>query len=274
MLFSQAVFADYDYDGKYIASASVRRDGSSRFGPDNKYGTFVSGSLAWNIARENFMENSFFNDLKLRASYGTSGNQNIPDFQFLPVLGFNNTYNGQTTAVPLRAPNPSIQWESQAILDIGVEFAFLNNRINGVVDYFKKTSKDLLLNRPISFTVGDEDNAIFQNVGEIENTGVEITLNADVIKTDNFVFSLGGNLTLLDTKVNKLIDGQDIITGTFGNIILREGEEINSFYLVEYAGVNPANGAPQYVDLDGNVTEEYNDSFQKNSGRKVTNRGF
>ncbi len=263
ILFSQALFVDYDFDGRYIASASVRRDGSSRFGPDNKYGTFVSGSLAWNIAKESFMDDSFFNDLKLRASYGTAGNQNIPDFQFLPVLGFNNTYNGQTTAVPLRAPNPAIQWESQAILDIGLEFAFLNNRISGVVDYFKKTSKDLLLNRPISFTVGDEDNAIFQNIGEVENSGFEITLNADVIRTEDFLLSMGGNITLLDTKVNKLINSQDIVTGTFGNIILREGQDINSFYLVEYAGVNPANGAPQYIDLDGNVTETYNDSFQK-----------
>ncbi len=263
VLFSQAVFLDYDYDSKYIASASIRRDGSSKFGPENKFGTFVSGSLAWNIAKEDFMQNSFFNDLKLRASYGTSGNQNIPDFQFLPALGFTNSYNGRNAGSPLRAANPLIQWESQAILDIGVEFAFLNNRINGVIDYFKKNSKDLLLNRPISFTVGDEDNGIFQNVGEVQNSGLEISLNADVIKTEDFQWSLGGNITLLDTEVKKLIDGNDIVTGTFGNIILREGEEINSFFLVEYAGVNPENGAPQYVDLDGNITETYSDSFQK-----------
>ncbi|WP_108868606.1 SusC/RagA family TonB-linked outer membrane protein [Aquimarina aquimarini] len=263
ILFSQAIFADYDYDGRYIASFSVRRDGSSKFGPDNKYGTFASGSVAWNIAKESFMDSSFFNDLKLRASYGTSGNQNIPDFQYLPALGFENSYNGFSAGSPLRAANPLIQWESQAILDIGVEFGFFNNRINGVVDYFKKNSKDLLLNRPISFTVGDEDNGIFQNIGEVENSGVEFSLNADVIRTENFTWSLGGNLTILDTKVKKLINGQDIVRGTFGNIILREGENINSYYLVEYAGVNPANGAPQYVDLDGNITETYSDSFQK-----------
>ncbi|MCX2761273.1 SusC/RagA family TonB-linked outer membrane protein [Aquimarina muelleri] len=263
ILFSQALFLDYDYDGKYIASASIRRDGSTKFGPENKYGTFASGSLAWNIAKESFMDDSFFSDLKLRASYGTSGNQNIPDFQFVELLGFNSTYNGRTTGSSLNAPNPLIQWESQAILDIGVEFAFFNNRLSGVVDYFKKNSKDLLLNRPISYTAGDEDNAIFQNIGEVENRGVEISLNADVIRTEDFRLSLGGNITLLDTEVKKLINGQDIVRGTFGNIILREGQEINSFYLVEYAGVNPDNGAPQYVDLDGNITETYSDSFQK-----------
>ncbi len=263
VLFSQALFMDYDFDGKYIASASIRRDGSSKFGPENKYGVFMSGSLAWNIAKESFMEDSFFNDLKIRASYGTSGNQNIPDFQFVDLLTFNNTYNGNTTASPINTPNPSIQWESQAILDIGVEFAFLDNRINGVIDYFKKNSKDLLLDRPISFTVGDENNSIFQNVGEVENSGLEISLNADIIRKEDFKLSVGGNVTFLDTEVKKLINSQDIVTGTFGNIILREGQEINSYYLVEYAGVNPANGAPQYVDLDGNITETYSDSFQK-----------
>ncbi len=263
VLFSQALFVDYDYEGKYIASASIRRDGSSKFGPENKYGIFTSGSLAWNIIKESFMDDSFFTDLKFRASYGTSGNQNIPDFQYVDLLTFNNTYNGNTTASPINTPNPSIQWESQAILDIGVEFAFLNNRISGVVDYFKKNSKDLLLERPISFTVGDENNAIFSNVGEVENSGLEISLNADVLKTDDLLISVGGNVTFLDTEVKKLINGQDIVTGTFGNIILREGQDINSYYLVEYAGVNSANGAPQYVDLDGNITETYSDSFQK-----------
>ncbi|PKV52665.1 TonB-linked SusC/RagA family outer membrane protein [Aquimarina sp. MAR_2010_214] len=256
ILFSQAFFGDYNYEEKYIASVSVRRDGSSRFGPDNKFGTFYSGSLAWNIAQESFLQSSAFNNLKLRASYGTSGNQNIPDFEFINAADF-STYNRNTALRPLRVGNPEIQWESQAILDIGLEFGLLNNRINGVVDYFKKNSRDLLLNRPISQTVGDEDNGLFSNVGEIENSGVEISLNADIIKTQDLLISLGGNITFIDNKVKKLVDGQDIITGVFGNIILREGEETFSHYLVEYAGVNPNNGAPQYVDLNGNITETF-----------------
>ncbi|TYP73480.1 SusC/RagA family TonB-linked outer membrane protein [Aquimarina intermedia] len=260
ILFSQAVFADYNYDEKYILSGSLRRDGSSRFGPDNKYGTFYSGSIAWNIAKENFLEGSVFNDLKLRASYGTSGNQNIPDFQYIDAADF-TTYNGNTALRPLRAGNPAIQWESQAILDIGLEFGLFNNRVSGVIDYFKKNSQDLLLNRPISHTAGDEDNGIFSNIGEVENKGFEFSLNADVIRTDNWSVSLGGNVTFLDNEVVKLVDGDDIITGTFGNNILREGEDIYSYYLVEYAGVNPDNGAPLYVDLDGNTTETYSDSF-------------
>ncbi|MBW8245298.1 TonB-dependent receptor, partial [Muricauda oceani] len=99
VLFSQGLFVDYDYDGKYILSGSIRRDGSSRFGPENQYGYFYSGSAAWNIARESFLEGTAVNDLKLRASYGTSGNQNIGDFNFLNLLEF-GTYNGNTTAIP------------------------------------------------------------------------------------------------------------------------------------------------------------------------------
>lgn len=260
ILFSQGLFLDYDYDSKYIASASVRRDGSSRFGPDNKYGYFYSGSAAWNIAKESFMEGSFINDLKLRASYGTSGNQNIGDFNYLNLLEF-TTYNGNTAAVPIGVGNPNIKWESQAILDIGVEFAIFNNRINGVVDYYKKNSKDLLLDQPLSQTIGDEDNSIVANIGEIENSGIEVSLNTDVVRAENFIWRVGGNVAFIDNKVVSLVNGDDIISGDFGYNILREGEEINSYYTVKYAGVNPANGEPLYYDLDGNITNEYSASF-------------
>lgn len=258
ILFSQGLFLDYNYDTKYILSGSVRRDGSSRFGPDNKYGIFYSGSAAWNIAKEDFMVDTAFDDLKLRASYGTAGNQSIGDFQFLNLLGF-GTYNGLTTAIPLGVGNPDIQWESQAILDIGVEFGLFNNRITGVVDYFKKTSQELLLNRPISFIVGDENNSILSNIGEIENSGVEVALKGNIIRNENFIWTVGGNVAFLDNKVSSLVNGEDIIRGT---TILREGEEINSFYLPRYAGVNPANGEPLYLDSEGNLTNEFSDSFE------------
>lgn len=263
ILFSQGAFVDYDYDGRYILSGSLRRDGSSRFGQDNKYGYFYSGSLAWNIANEAFMEESIFNTLKLRASYGTSGNQNIGDFEYLNLLTFENTYNGQTTALPVGVGNPQIQWEAQAILDIGLEFGLWNNRVNGVMDYFVKNSDKLLLDRPISYIAGDENNSIFSNVGKIQNSGIEVSLNADIIRTADFRWNLGGNITFIDNEVKALIDDQDIITGTFGDNILRVGEEINSYYAVEYAGVNPANGEPLYYDLEGNITNEFSDGFQQ-----------
>ncbi len=259
ILFSQGLFVDYDYDGKYIVSGSIRRDGSSRFSPENQYGYFYSGSAAWNISNENFMQGSVFNNLKLRASYGTSGNQNIGDFGFLNLLNF-DTYNGQSTAIPVGNGNPNVQWESQAILDIGLEFGLFNNRINGVVDYFVKTSEDLLLNRPLSRTVGDENNSIISNVGELENRGLEVSLNVDVIRGQDLLWSVGGNITFIDNEVTALVDGEDIIS-PLGNTILSVGEEVNTFFLPRYAGVNPANGEPLYLDADGNVTNEFNASF-------------
>ncbi|SDS03334.1 SusC/RagA family TonB-linked outer membrane protein [Christiangramia echinicola] len=253
ILFSQGLFLDYNYDEKYILSGSIRRDGSSRFAPNNKYGYFYSGSAAWNLAKEDFLQGTFVDDLKLRASYGTSGNQNIGNFAYLDLLQF-NTYNGFTTAIPVGVGNPDVQWESQAILDIGVEFALFNNRVSGVVDYFKKNSRDLLLDRPISQTVGDENNSITANIGEIENSGVEVSLKADVIRNADFIWTVGGNASFLDNEVVSLVDGEDIPNGTTR---LREGEGVYSFFLVRYAGVNPANGQPLYYDVDDNLTSEY-----------------
>ncbi len=263
-IFGQALLLDYDYDGKYILSGSVRRDGSTRFAPNEKYGYFYSGSAAWNLAKENFLSDSFFNDLKLRVSYGTAGNDNIDDFLFLNLLSFDRTYNGGSTAVPTVIANSDIKWESQSQLDVGVEFGFWNNRITGAFDYYIKKSDDLLLPRPISATVGglpaedditDPENIIVSNIGEIENRGFEFGINADIIRNDNLTWTLGGTLTLIDNEVKQLVDGQDIISSPG---ILREGEEINSFFLVRYAGVDPTNGEPLFLDIDGNVTNDYN----------------
>lgn len=258
ILFSQGLFLNYDYDGKYVLSGSVRRDSSSRFGPANQAGIFYSGSAAWNISNEKFMEGSVFNNLKLRASFGTAGNQNIGNFNFLDLLGF-GVYNGGTTAIPLGVGNPEIKWEGQETLDIGLEFGLFNNRVNGVVDYFIKDSNDLLLNQPLSQTVGDEDNSILANIGSIRNSGLELSLNVDVIRSNDFRWNVSGNITFLDNEVLSLVNGEDIING---NLILREGEEINSFFLPRYAGVNPANGEPLYLDTEDNVTNEFSPGFQ------------
>ncbi|WP_062062083.1 SusC/RagA family TonB-linked outer membrane protein [Aquimarina longa] len=265
-IFGQALLVDYDYDSKYILSGSIRRDGSTRFGPKEKYGYFYSGSAAWNLAKENFLSDSFFNDLKLRVSYGTAGNDNIDEFLYLNLLSFNRTYNGESTALPTIIANPDIKWESQSQLNIGLEFGLWNNRITGAFDYYIKKSDDLLLPRPISATVGglpavrddtDPENIIVSNVGEIENRGFEFGINADIIRNENLKWTVGGTMSIIDNEVKKLVGGQDI---TSTRTILREGEEINSFFLVRYAGVDPNNGKPLFLDLDGNVTDTYSAS--------------
>lgn len=258
-LFSQGLFLTYDYNRKYVASGSIRRDTSTRFGPNNQEGYFWSGSVAWNISNEDFLSsNSTISNLKLRASLGTAGNQSIGEnlFRNLAVFG---TFNGNTSLTPLGVGNPDIQWEAQETLDIGLEWGLFNNRLNGVVDYFKRNSDQLLLPRPISATIGDEDNAITSNVGEIENQGLEVSLNYDVIRNSNVRFSVGGNISFqLNNEVISLVNGEDIIRG---NNILREGEELNAFFLPRYAGVNPANGAPLYLDSDGVITDSFSGDF-------------
>ncbi len=259
-LFSQGLFLTYDYDRKYVASGSIRRDTSTRFGPNNQEGYFWSGSVAWNISNESFLaDNGTISNLKLRASLGTAGNQAIGNFQFLNLAGF-STFNGNAALIPFGLGNPNIQWEAQRTLDIGVEWGLFNNRLNGVVDFFQRNSDELLLPRPLSLTQGDLDNSVTTNVGEIENQGLEISLNYDIIRNSDFRFSTGGNISFqLNNKVISLLDGADIING---NTILREGEELNTFFLPRYAGVNPANGAPLYLDQNDAITDNFSADFQ------------
>ncbi len=265
-LFSQGLFADYNYDDRYIVSASVRRDGSSRFGPSNRFGYFGSGAVAWNIHNEDFLKDGFFDALKLRASYGTSGNQNFGgivansfnSFTFLELLDF-GAGNGRSNVSPAGAANPEIKWEAQEVLDIGLEYAFWKNRVRGVVDYFQRTSNDLLSPFNLSGTVGDENNQVTANIGEVRNTGLEFELSVDAVQTQNVRWTLGGNILFIDNEVIELVNGIDQFRGSGGTnrLALREGEEVNSYNLVRYAGVNSQTGAPQYFDAEGNITETF-----------------
>ena len=259
---------DYDYDEKYIATATVRRDGSSRFGENNKYGTFWAASLAWNIAKESFLEGKAFDDLKLRGSYGTLGNDNLGSYPYQLLYGFNG-YNGQTSAIPTQNANPDLQWEEKAILDVGVEFSLFNRRVRGVLDYYKANVTNLLFSQNLAFESGSAGNPSIQvNNGEFETTGYEFELSGDIIKNENLTWTAGASIGFSETIVKELVDGADLIQG---GTILREGEEAWTHYLVRYAGVNPANGEALYYDADGNVTNQYSaDDNVALSGKSVT----
>ncbi|PKG51158.1 MULTISPECIES: SusC/RagA family TonB-linked outer membrane protein [Olleya] len=262
-------FLDYDYDGKYLATASVRRDGSSTFGIDNRYGVFWSGSLAWNLSKENFLADSdIVDDLKLRASAGTSGNSNgLASYASVATLDF-GSLNGASTAIPTDNGNSDLGFEKNYIWGVGVEFAGFDRRIRGVIDYYERTTSDLLLNAPLSSLGGEPDGSIFSNIGEMTNKGLELELSADIIRAEDFgdfTLTVGGNIAFLDNEVTKLVssstdpNGADILLTTNGdNNIIRVGEEIYTYYLVRYAGVNPANGEPLFYDIDGNITNQYN----------------
>ncbi|NRA92416.1 MAG: TonB-dependent receptor, partial [Psychroserpens sp.] len=273
-LFSVAGFVDYNYDNRYIVTASLRRDGSSKFGPDSKYGTFWSASVGWNIHNEAFFNSNKINTLKLRASYGTSGNDQIGNYAPITTYGF-AAYNGQNTLEPQNFGDPELSWEQNENWGIGLEFGMFNNRLRGLVDYYNRTTSDLLLNEATSSFGGAP--AITGNLGEMVNKGWEFELAGDVIRTEDFTWTLNANLNLYDNEVTKLVDEDDPTTldvnesdlFTTSNFftILRVGEEVNTFFLPRYAGVNPANGEALYLDPDGNVTNSVDGNETVLSGK-------
>lgn len=271
-LMSYGSFLDYGYDDRFIATASIRRDESSNFGVNNKYGVFWSASAAWNIHNERFMEDvDFINSLKLRTSAGTSGNRGgIADFASLATIGF-GSLGGATTAIPTDNGNPDLGFEENFIFDVGVEFGMFNNRLRGVIDYYKRVTSELLLNRPLLALGGEPDGSILSNIGEMENRGLEVELSGDIVATDDWRVSVGGNFTYLENEVTKLVGTADQPDGTPIDrdlTTIRVGEEINTFFLPRWAGVNPANGQPLFYDTEGNITNVYDaDANQVLSGK-------
>ncbi|MCF6279542.1 MAG: SusC/RagA family TonB-linked outer membrane protein [Flavobacteriaceae bacterium] len=252
-LFSTAASLDYVYDSKYVLNATVRRDGSSKFGANTKYGTFWGASAAWNIHNEGFYGDlaNTLNTLKIRFSAGTSGNDQIGNFPSQTLYGF-ESYNGQTTSAPNQFGDPNLGWEQSFNYGVGLEFGLFDSRITGVVDYYKKETSDLLLSVPISLIQGG--GSVLRNVGEVENSGYEFELRGDVIKNENFRWNVGATLSLYDSKVIKLADDNDLFIPAARYTGLRVGEEVHTFYLSRYIGVNPANGQALFLDENGNGT--------------------
>ncbi len=252
-LFSIAASIDYIYDEKYILNATFRRDGSSKFGANTKYGNFWGASAAWHLSHEKFFESltNTVSDLKLRVSAGTSGNDQIGLNPSKTLYGF-GSYNGANTAAPNQFGDPNLGWEESFTIGAGLEFGLFDGRISGVFDYYKRTTTNLLLNVPITLTQGG--GSILKNVGEIENSGYEFELRADIIRKGDFTWSIGGSLSLYDNVVKKLADDNDLFTAQNNYTGLRVGEEVHTFYLPRYVGVNPANGQALFLDTNDNVT--------------------
>ena len=242
----------YDYRSKYILDLSLRRDGSSRFGENNRYGNFYSVGLGWNLHTENFIKNlNFIDILRLRGSFGTSGNFDIKDFDHLDLYGF-NSYNGRNISYPSQLSNEDLTWEKNQILSVGIDFSLLNNRLSGAFDYYNRTTKDLLHYVNLSYTSGFGTQVA--NVGSIKNTGYELALEGKIVDGRDFKYSLGFSISANKNEVLELYGGEDIV-GALD--ILREGAPMNSYYLVRYAGVNPSNGEALFYDKDGKVTSTY-----------------
>ncbi|WP_422860879.1 SusC/RagA family TonB-linked outer membrane protein [Flagellimonas sp. S174] len=254
----------YDYKGKYIVEGSLRRDGSSRFGANNRFGYFWSAAGGWVISEEAFMDSvSFIDYLSLRASIGTVGNDRLGTF---PSLGLFNAgafgdYNGESGIVPNQPENPNLKWEESQTLDIGLKSTFFGGRLNFNMAYFKKTTSDLLLNQVLPPQTGLR--FIRANIGELENIGWEFDVSSINVSTDNFEWRTSFNLTTIDNTITKLNEdaatdpqGRRIIDGPIQRAI--EGESLNNFYLIRYVGINSQTGDAEWLDANGNITTSPN----------------
>lgn len=238
--------AQVNYLGKYSLSGSVRRDGSSRFGANNRYGVFWSIGAAWNIDEENFMQNSkIISALKLRASYGVNGNAGIGNYDWRSVYAFATTYNSLPGSFQNTVGNNNLTWEQNKPLDIGVELGVLKNRISLEADYYIRKTSNLLLNEPLSNTSGFLTYS--NNVGAMENKGVEITINATPVKTKDITWTVSLNGAWNKNKVTKLRDDANEIL--FNPGILRVGEDVQAYFVRQWATADPDNGDPRwYID--------------------------
>jgi TonB-linked SusC/RagA family outer membrane protein len=263
--FGRATFSILD---KYLIKGSLRYDGSSRFGSSNRYGIFPAASVGWIISEEDFIKDSeTISLLKLRGSYGVTGNAGIGNFASLGLFG-GTAYNQKSGLSPVQLGNPDLKWEKTNQVDVGLDFGILNNRISGEIDYYSKKTNDLLLNEPIPATSGYT--SITRNVGSLTNKGFEFVLNTNNIMSKDLTWKTSLNLSTLDNEVTDLPSG-DIVAG---RNIVREGETISSFYLVEYAGVDPANGDALFYrntvktdgSLDKTTTNNYNEAERIISG--------
>ncbi|WP_118974249.1 SusC/RagA family TonB-linked outer membrane protein [Taibaiella koreensis] len=278
---------NYNYKQRYFLSGSLRRDGSSRFRPKSRWGTFWSVGAGWLISEEEFAkgQTSWLNMAKIRGSYGISGNENLSNAGGANYYASLSRYSVLPNA---SAPgllfanwgNDDLRWEGQTNFNVGFDAEFLNHRITATFDYFIRGSNALLYVRPLAPSTGST--GVYDNVGNMQNAGVELALGVDVVRTHDFTWNVRLNLTHLKNKITK-VQAQDSLIG--GGTILTKGLAVNSWFMPDYAGVDPNTGAPQWyivedangnkVEQDGvhNITNDYQ-TAQAVANRKVFGSSF
>lgn len=271
----QSVFAkaNYTYDNRYLAEVSLRRDGASNFGDDKKYGNFFSISVGWNINREKWFKADWVDVLKLRASYGSVGNIPYSKYPQYGLYSVSSNYNGIPAILISQVGNKDLTWEQTYTAGVGIDANFFNNRLRFVFDYYNKYTSNILYQVPVSGLTGITSR--WQNVGEMRNSGIEITIGGDIIRTKDWLWSLDLNMGYNKNKLEKLYgdDPNMMIIGGGGNDtsiagaaekVLKVGYSTDRYYLREWAGVDPKNGAPLWYKNDGSgeTTSNYSEAKQ------------
>ncbi len=266
--------AEYNYDNKYYFSASYRRDGSSRLGPDSRWGDFWSVAASWRLKEENFLKDvDWLSNLRIRASYGVNGTLPSNNYGWRSLAGYSYQYGENPGGALINAADANLSWETSYTSNLAVEFGFLDDRIKGSIEYFNRDSKDLLQDVPISYITGF--GSTLKNVGEINNKGIEFEISGDIISKKDFRWSASINGSHIKSEVTKLYGGQDIIwddpTGgdSRAYFIYREGESTLAFWGREWAGVDKQTGVNLWYSNNDNedtkvngrsVVYDYNDA--------------
>lgn len=239
----------YDYKNKYLATVNVRRDGSSRFGRDHRWGTFPSFALGWRLSEESFLKDRYdwLSNLKIRGSYGVTGNQSgIGNFQSRG-LWTGTKYVDAPGTMPDQIPNPNLKWETTKQLDVGIDIGLLDDRITLVYDYYRKQTSDLLLSVPVPKTTGYTSTV--QNYGELTNHGMEFSITADIIRGRKFTWNSKLNLSGNRNIVTKLAAPLTIYPRDMQRA--EEGQPLYSFWMHKQIGVDPQTGDIQFADVNG-----------------------
>lgn len=270
--------AQYSYLGKYIVTASIRYDESYKFGPYNRGGFFPGVSAAWIMSKEKWMNTNFLSFMKIRAGYGKTGNDNIPAFQYQDTFSLNTQYNGNTAAVLQRQANFYLGWEEAYMASLGID-ATIKNNWNVTVDLYNTINSRILLEAPMAPSSGFF--AKFDNVGKVRNRGVELAVDGAIIHNKDFNWSVGLNLGMNQNCVLELPNHEDmVLTKSEVAQILKEGQDVYSWYMPKWAGVDPANGDPLWekfvpeLDENGNPTIyiDENGNAQPKMVKSTTNK--
>ncbi|MFB9120314.1 SusC/RagA family TonB-linked outer membrane protein [Bergeyella porcorum] len=271
---------NFDYDGKYFINANARRDGSSRFHKDNRWGNFFGLGAAWVVSKENFLKNStWLNNLKLKASYGEQGNDNLGityeyyyyNFPYVDQFEVVQTTNAAETTISLSQTykgNKNITWEKNANLNAGLELGLFNNRLTLDAEYFSRKSTDMLFLKPLPLSQGFE--SMPENIGDMVNRGVEVTANVAVVRTSDFEFNINANATYLKNEILRLSE-PEILNGSY---VLKPGNSMYTWRLREFAGVNPTNGAALFTVVNATtgektLTETYSEATLLDTGKSA-----
>ena len=274
----------YNYDNRYFGEVSLRRDGRSNFGSNNRYGNFFSFSGAWNINNESWFKAEWVDMLKLRASFGSVGNVPTSLYPSYSLYSVGATYNEMSGALISQIGNKDLTWEKTFTTGVGVDAAFFQNRLTATLDFYVKNTSNILYQVPVTGLVGVT--SIWKNIGKMRNTGVELTIGGDIIRTKDLTWNVTANISHNSNELRDLYKQRDAngnyvvkpvivsdgtsIAGT-AQRILEIGEPVDTYYMKEWAGVNPENGKPQWYTNDANGNKVVTDSYSKASYYKCGN---